>query len=612
MAEVQEAREASKNLGVLKSMYRFIRPYRMQVVGASIALVFTAAITLSLGQGLRFLVDNGFSSGTPALLNKALLIFMSLVALLSLGTFVRFYLVSWIGERVSADLRKAVFDHVVTLHPGFFETNLSGEIQSRITTDTTLLQTVIGSSVSIALRNALMFVGGLVWLFITNPKLTSLVFLSVPLVVVPIIVFGRRVRNLSRTTQDKIASVGSFVGEAVKNIKVLQAFNYQERDKALFARHVEVAFDISVRRINQRAWLSTTVIMLVLGAVASMLWVGGHDVLEGRISSGELTAFIFYAVMVAASVGAISEVYGDLQRAAGATERLLELLAAKSLIVPPEQPVSLPATVAGRVELDAVNFVYPSRPDYLAVNHLSLGIAAGSSLALVGSSGAGKSTLVDLLLRFYDVQSGSIRFDGIDIRDLSPDDLRAQIALVPQQPVLFTGTVADNIRYGNPDASEQQLIEAARAAYAHEFIERLPEGYNSFVGEGGVRLSGGQRQRIAIARAVLKDPKLLLLDEATSALDAESEYQVQQALQRLMTNRTTIVIAHRLATVVKVDKIAVLDHGQLVALGRHSELIESSPLYARWASLQFDNPGSELSASIEDPGLAHAAHQESQ
>ncbi|MFT5575540.1 MAG: ATP-binding cassette subfamily B protein, partial [Bermanella sp.] len=520
----------------------------------------------------------------------------------------RFYLVSWIGERVSADLRRAVFDHVVTLHPGFFETNLSGEIQSRITTDTTLLQTVIGSSVSIALRNALMFVGGFIWLFITNPRLTSLVLLSVPLVVVPIIVFGRRVRNLSRTTQDKIASVGSFVGEAVKNIKVLQAFNYQERDKALFAGHVEAAFDISVRRINQRAWLSTTVIMLVLGAVASMLWVGGHDVLEGRISSGELTAFIFYAVMVAASVGAISEVYGDLQRAAGATERLLELLAAKSLIVPPANPVALPAKVLGRVELDAVNFTYPSRPDYLAVNQLSLNIPAGSSLALVGSSGAGKSTLVDLLLRFYDVQVGSIRFDGIDIRELAPDDLRAQIALVPQQPVLFTGSVADNIRYGNPLASQEQLIAAAQAAYAHEFIGRLPEGYDSFVGEGGVRLSGGQRQRIAIARAILKDPKLLLLDEATSALDAESEYQVQQALQRLMTNRTTIVIAHRLATVVKVDKIAVLDHGQLVDLGRHSELIESSQLYARWASLQFDNPGSELAADI----ATSVAHKEAQ
>jgi ATP-binding cassette, subfamily B, bacterial len=589
LADVTENRDPSKNIGVLKAMLQFLRPYRAQVIGASIALVFTAGITLSIGQGIRLLVDQGFASGTPEMLNHALLVFMGLVFLLAVGTFTRFYLVSWIGERVSADLRKAVFDHVVTLHPGFFETNLSGEIQSRITTDTTLLQTVIGSSVSIALRNALMFVGGIIWLIITNPKLTGMVLLSVPLIVIPILVFGRRVRALSRSSQDSIASVGSFVGEALKNIKVLQAFNYQERDKALFGRHVEDAFRIAIRRINQRAWLSTAVILLVLGAIAAMLWVGGHDVLAGRISSGELAAFVFYALMVAASVGAISEVYGDLQRAAGATERLLELLSARSLIVSPENPQALPATVQGELNLDGVCFAYPSRPNYLAINELTLHVPAGSSMALVGSSGAGKSTLVDLLLRFYDVQAGSITFDGVELRDLAPETLRAQIALVPQQPVLFTGTVADNIRYGNPEASEAQLIDAAKAAYAHEFIERLPEGYDSFVGEGGVRLSGGQRQRVAIARAILKDPKLLLLDEATSALDAESEFQVQQALQRLMKGRTTIVIAHRLATVVKVDKIAVLDHGQLAALGTHGELIKDSPLYARWASLQFDH-----------------------
>ncbi len=589
MADVNENRDPSKNIGVLKAMLQFLRPYKAQVVGASIALVFTATITLSIGQGIRLLVDEGFASGTPAMLNHALVVFMGLVFLLAVGTFTRFYLVSWIGERVSADIRKAVFDHVITLHPGFFETNLSGEIQSRITTDTTLLQTVIGSSVSIALRNALMFIGGIVWLIITNPKLTGMVLLSVPLIVVPILVFGRRVRALSRSSQDSIASVGSFVGEAIKNIKVLQAFNYQERDKSLFGRHVEEAFQIAIRRINQRAWLSTAVILLVLGAIAAMLWVGGHDVLAGRISAGELAAFVFYALMVAASVGAISEVYGDLQRAAGATERLLELLAARSLIVPPAAPLPLPSTVQGELQMKGVCFAYPSRPDYLAINNLTLDVPAGSSMALVGSSGAGKSTLVDLLLRFYDVQGGSITFDGVELRDLSPETLRAQIALVPQQPVLFTGTVADNIRYGNPEASEVQMIDAAKAAYAHEFIERLPEGYESFVGEGGVRLSGGQRQRIAIARAILKDPKLLLLDEATSALDAESEFQVQQALQRLMKGRTTIVIAHRLATVVKVDKIAVLDHGQLAALGTHGELIKDSPLYARWASLQFDH-----------------------
>lgn len=592
----QDERVKSRDIGVLRAMFKFLKPYRWQAVGASIALVCTAAVTLSIGQGLRLMVDRGFSaSATSDALNQALLMFLVMVVLLAIGTFVRFYLVSWIGERVSADLRQAVFSHVITLHPGYFETNLSGEIQSRITTDTTLLQTVIGSSVSIALRNMLMFIGGLIWLFITNPKLTAFVMLSVPLVVVPIIVFGRRVRNLSRSSQDKIASVGSFVGEAVKNIKLVQAFNHQDLDRQTFDQHVETAFDVAIVRIKQRAWLSTTVITLVLGAVTGMLWVGGQDVLAGRITGGELTAFIFYAVMVAASVGAISEVIGDLQRAAGATERLLELLAVESLVLPPAHPMKLDAEPKGHLQLEDVCFSYPSRLEHRAIDGVNINVAPGSSLALVGSSGAGKSTFVDLLLRFYDIQQGSIKFDGIDIRDLSPDDLRAQIALVPQQPVLFTGTVAENIRYGKPTATDEELIEAAKAAYAHEFIERLDDGYESFVGESGIRLSGGQRQRIAIARAVLADPKLLLLDEATSALDAESEFQVQKALERLMEGRTTIVIAHRLATVVDIDTIAVLDHGRLMATGSHAELLKSSPLYARWASLQFDDGSDELS-----------------
>jgi ATP-binding cassette subfamily B protein len=597
MSDSGPERAKSTNVGVLKAMMQFLRPYYWQMIGASIALVCTAAITLSIGQGLRMLVDQGFSSNaTEAALNQALLLFTAMILLLAVGTFTRFYLVSWIGERVSADLRKAVFAHVVHLHPGYFETNLSGEIQSRITTDTTLLQTVIGSSVSIALRNLLMFIGGVILLFITNPKLTALVMLSVPLVVVPIIVFGRRVRSLSRTSQDKIAGVGTFVGESVKNIKMVQAFNHQELDRNAFDGHVESAFRVAISRINQRAWLTTIVITLVLGAVTAMLWVGGLDVLAGKISGGELTAFIFYAVMVAASVGAISEVYGDLQRAAGATERLLELLAAENLVPSATTPVPLPAKPKGHLEFDQVCFSYPSRPEQQAIDKLCLDIKPGSSLALVGSSGAGKSTLVDLILRFYDVQGGAIRFDGIDIRDLSLEDLRSQIAIVPQQPVLFTGSVADNIRYGKPDATMAEIEAAARKAYAHEFIERLSEGYDSFVGEGGIRLSGGQRQRVAIARAILADPTLLLLDEATSALDAESEYQVQQALELLMKGRTTIVIAHRLATVVDVDIIAVLDHGKLVGAGNHAELLQSSPLYSRWASLQFD----EGSSSAEE------------
>ncbi|MGK0498558.1 MAG: ATP-binding cassette subfamily B protein [Oceanicoccus sp.] len=568
-------------------MAGFLKPYRWYVLAALFSLTFTAAITLSMGQGLRMMIDQGFGEGAAAGLDQTIGIFMVLVVLLSIGTFARFYLVSWIGERVSADLRREVYNHVVELHPGFFETNLSGEIQSRITTDTTLLQTVIGSSVSMALRNVLLFIGGIILMFITNPKLTGIVLLSVPLVIVPIIVFGRYVRRLSRSSQDKVAAFGGFVGESIKNIKIVQAFNHQQSDRDIFSRQVEDAFDVSIRRIKHRAWLTSIVIALVFGAIGYMLWVGGHDVIAGRVSGGELAAFIFYALMVALSVGVISEVYSDLQRAAGATERLLELMTADNLIVAPEQPLQLPEKPNGALAFHNVSFNYPSRPDVPAVNNLSLAIPAGGSLALVGSSGAGKSTLVDLILRFYDVQQGSISFDGIDIRQLDPLELRKHIAIVPQQPVLFSDTVLENIRYGRPEASDEEVAAAAKAAYADEFIAELPDGYHSFVGEAGVRLSGGQRQRIAIARAVLKDPKLLLLDEATSALDAESEYKVQQALEHLMQDRTTIVIAHRLATVVNVDRIAVLDHGQLETTGTHQQLLTSSPLYARWASLQF-------------------------
>lgn len=581
-----QIRESSKNISVLNEVLGFVRPYRARVLAATVALICTAMITLSMGQGLRMLVDQGFVQGGQQL-NQALMVVMGLAVLLAIGTYARFYLVSWIGERISADLRRAVFTHVIELHPGFFETNQSGEIQSRITTDTTLLQTVIGSSVSMALRNMLMFVGGLVWMFITNPKLTTIVLLSVPLVVMPIMIFGRRVRGLSRSSQDRVATVGGFVGEAIKNIKTLQAFNRQQCDRELFTEHVEAAFDVALKRIRYRAWLTTAVIILVFGAIASMLWVGGHDVISGRISAGELVAFVFYAVMVAGSVGAISEVYGDLQRAAGATERLVELLHSRNLIQPPSKPRSLPSDVTGKVEFRQVSFAYPSRPQSLAINSLNLSVAAGSSVALVGSSGAGKSTLVDLILRFYDVQQGTILFDGVDIRQLDLTQLRSHIAIVPQQPVLFSGTIMDNIRYALPSASEEQVVAAAKAAYADEFIDQLPDKYDSFVGESGVRLSGGQRQRIAIARAILKDPKLLLLDEATSALDAESEYKVQQALQRLMQRCTSIVIAHRLATVVNADTIAVLDQGKLVATGSHQQLLHSTPLYARWAHLQF-------------------------
>jgi ATP-binding cassette subfamily B protein len=587
MDTTSEQRDISRKISVLSAMVDYLVPYRWRVLGATAALIFTAGITLLLGQGLRILVDRGFGEGAGAGLNQAILVFYGIVGLLAIGTFIRFYLVSWIGERVSADLRREVYNHVVELHPGFFETNLSTEIQSRITTDTTILQTVIGSSVSIALRNVLMIVGGLILLLVTNPKLTGIVLLCVPLVVVPIIYFGRLVRELSRRSQDRIAHVGSFVGESLKNIKVLQAFNHQKRDREAFSDHVEAAFEVARQRITYRSWLTSVVLMLVMGAIASMLWVGGHDVIAGRITAGELTAFVFYAVMVAGSVGAISEVYSDLQRAAGATERLLELLHAENLIESPLDPVALAEPVRGVVEIRDVIFSYPSRPDSPAINGLTLMIPAKSSLALVGSSGAGKSTLVDLILRFYDVQQGVICFDDINIRELAPESLRKHIAIVPQQPILFSNSVIENIRYGRPNATDDEVRQAAEAAYADEFIERLPAGYESFVGDSGVRLSGGQRQRIAIARAVLKDPRLLLLDEATSALDAESEYKVHQALDHLMQDRTTLVIAHRLATVMNVDRIAVLDQGKLVAEGSHDDLICNSPLYARWADLQF-------------------------
>jgi ATP-binding cassette subfamily B protein len=578
-----------RRLGSLVHVQQFIKPYRGRMLMALLALAFTATVTLSIGQGMRLLVDSGVLQGNAEALNHALMGFMVLVVLLAAGTFTRFYLVSWLGERVAADLRRAVFDRVINLHPAFFEQNSAGEIQSRISTDTTLLQTVIGSSVSVALRNLLMFVGGLFWMGITNFKLTSIVLLAVPVVVAPILIFGRRVRSLARDSQDRIADAGSYINESLGSIKTVIAFNQQEYTAQRFARHSELAFDVSVSRITQRAWLTALVIVLVMSAIGGMLWVGGNDVLRGEITGGELAAFVFYAVMVAGSVGAISEVYGDLQRAAGATERLLELLQITSDLPVPKHPRVIAQPARGEVVIEQLTFHYASRPEQPAIRELSLHINAGERVALVGASGAGKSTLFDLLLRFYDPQQGRILWDGIDLRDLDPLDLRRHIAIVPQQPILFRGSVWDNIRYGRVDASDADVIAAAKLAYAHEFIERLPQGYDSELGEGGQRLSGGQRQRIAIARAILKDPELLLLDEATSALDAESEFQVQQALEQLMKDRTTLVIAHRLATVVDVDRILVLDQGQLVDSGNHETLLKSSPLYARWAQLQFDD-----------------------
>lgn len=596
-AEEREKKVNIRKIGALKPVLGFMKPYRWRVLGAMLALAFTAGVTLSIGQGIRLLIDGGFASDSSAQLADSVEFFMTLVVLLAFGTFARYYLVSWIGERVTADMRKAVFNHIIALHPGFFESTSSGEIQSRITTDTTLIQTVVGSSVSVALRNLLMFIGGMIWLFITNAKFTLILLGTIPLVIVPIIVFGRRVRKLSRNSQDKIADVGSYVNEAISNIKTVHAFNHQSADRQRFGEHVEQAFDVSVTRIAQRAWLTVAVIILVFGGISVLLWAGGQDVQAGVISGGDLAAFVFYAVMVAGSMGSITEVLGDLQRAAGATERLIELLHMDNLIVAPDQPLSLPDTAQADIEMRQVSFSYPTRPDHLAVNEVSLRVGKGKTLALVGASGAGKSTIIDLLLRFYDVQQGEILFDGVDIRQLDPIQLRQHIGLVPQQPTLFSGTVIDNIRYGTADASFEEVVAAAKAAYAHDFIERLPNGYDSQVGEAGVRLSGGQRQRLAIARAILKNPELLLLDEATSALDADSEFMVQKALDSLTKTRTTIVIAHRLATVVNADEIVVLDQGRVVATGQHDDLLKSSELYRRWADLQFKISGAALSGN---------------
>lgn len=564
----------------------FIAPYKRQVAYSLVALLFTATIMLSIGQGIRLLIDRGLATQSVELLTQYMVIFILLIVALAAGTFTRYYWVTWIGERVVADIRCKVFDHLVNLHPGFFENNRSLEIQSRLTADMTLLQSVIGSSVSVALRNLVMLIGGIVWLFITNAKLTTLVLIGVPLVVAPIMIFGRRVRRLSRQSQDRIAAVGAYIGEILGQIKTVQAYNHQEIDKHIFHQHVEDAFAIAKQRTFQRALLITVVIMLVFGAVGLVLWVGGMDVIAGQISGGELAAFVFYSIIVGSAVGSISEVLGELQRAAGAAERTVELLSAPNQIISPASPKSLPM-VTGHIEIERLCFAYPSRPDVLAINELSLTIRAGEMLALVGPSGAGKSTLFDLLLRFFDPQSGGIKLQGIDLRELELTALRASFALVSQNPILFYGSISDNLRYARPDATDAEVEAAAMAAYAHEFIVSLPQGYQTHIGDAGLGLSGGQKQRIAIARAILADAPILLLDEATSALDAESEHWVQQALFRLMARRTTIAIAHRLSTVKSAHRIAVLNQGRLEALGTHAELMVTSDLYARLASLQF-------------------------
>ncbi|HYH21140.1 MAG TPA: ABC transporter transmembrane domain-containing protein [Azospirillum sp.] len=580
--------ERKRDLKPLRRLVPFLMPYRWRIAGAMLALTVAAGTVLGMGQGLRVLVDHGFAAGNAALLDRALLVLLGVIVLMAGATYGRFYLVSWVGERVVADLRRAVYDHVLKLSPGFYETTRTGEIMSRLTTDTTLLQVVVGSSASIALRNTLMFIGGTVMLLVTSVKLTALVFLVVPLVVFPIILFGRRVRALSRTSQDKVADVGAFVDETLGGIRTVQAYTHEPIERARFGERVEEAFGVAIRRVQVRAIMTVIVIVLVFGAVGTILWIGGHDVLAGRLTPGELSAFVIYAVVVAGSVGAISEVIGDLQRASGATERLFDLLATEPEIRPPASPVPLPAPAKGALAFEGVRFHYPSRPDDAALEDFTLDVAPGETVALVGPSGAGKSTVFQLLLRFYDPQAGLIRLDGVDVRAADPSDVRRRIGLVSQDPVIFSADAWENIRYGRPDASDAEVRAAADAAHALEFLEALPQGLSTFLGEKGVRLSGGQRQRIAIARAILRDPPVLLLDEATSALDAESERMVQDALEKLMKQRTTLIIAHRLATVLNADRIAVMERGRIVASGRHADLVGQGGLYARLAALQFD------------------------
>ena len=558
------------------------------MAGALGALIVAAGTVLAIGIGLRRLVDDGIRAGDSALLDQALVVLLGVIALMAAASYGRFFLVSWIGERVVADIRRAVYNHIISLSPAFFETTRTGEILSRLTTDTTVLQVVVGSTASMALRNILLLTGGTVLLAVTSPKLTLMVFVIVPFVVLPIAVFGRRVRRLSRISQDRVADTGAHIDETVNAVRTVQAFTHEAHERQRFAERAEAAFMAAVDRVKVRALLTAIVIVLIFGAIGVVLWFGGHEVIAGRISPGELSAFVFYAVVVAGAVGALSEVVGELQRAAGATERLMELLATRSEIAIPDVPKAFPEPARGAVVFDDVTFRYPTRRERPALEHFSLTVEPGETVALVGPSGAGKTTVFQLLLRFYDPQDGRIALDGVNLPEADPAVLRRRLALVPQEPVVFAADAWDNIRYGQPDASDDEVHAAADAARASDFLDNQVGGFATDLGERGVRLSGGQRQRIAIARAVLRNAPVLLLDEATSALDAESESAVQAALEKLMVGRTTLVIAHRLATVLKADRIVVMDEGRVVAEGTHHKLISEGGLYARLAELQFD------------------------
>ncbi|SNS30814.1 ATP-binding cassette, subfamily B [Noviherbaspirillum humi] len=580
------------SLATLEGLLPFMAPYRKRFLLAGFALVVAAGATLAMPYAFRRLVDVGFNtieSGKTAHIDAYFIGLFALACVLAVATAARFYMVSWLGERVTADLRRAVYSHVVTQSPEFFETSQTGEVLSRLTTDTTLIQTLVGTSISMGLRNSLLFAGGLTMLFVTSPRLSAIILVMLLVLILPIVIFGRRVRKLSRESQDRVADASALAGEILNAMPTVQAYTQEVREARRFGDTVEQAFDTAMRRIRARSLLTVTAILLVFGAIVFGLWLGAHAVMDKSMTPGELGQFILYATLVAGAIGALSEVMGDAQRAAGAAERLLELLALSSPVQPPAAPLAPPARRGNgaALSLSDVCFHYPSRPQQNSLSHLNLEARPGETVAVVGPSGAGKTTLFQLLLRFYDPQQGGIAIDGIDIRRLALHDLRGAISIVPQDTVIFSANALDNIRYGRPEANDEEVVAAAKMAAAHEFIERLPEGYRSFLGERGVRLSGGQRQRIAIARALLKNPPLLLLDEATSALDAESERLVQGALERAMAGRTTLVIAHRLATIQRADRIIVMEHGRIVKSGSHAELVAHGGLYASLAALQF-------------------------
>ena len=573
-----------QDLRLLLRLAPFIKPYKKVALIAGIALILSSVAFLLLGQGIKLFIDEGLYT----LNSKAMLTIFFVLLIMVVSTFVRFYFVSWIGERVSNDVRLAVFKHILTLHPHYFELNRSGEINARLTTDTTLLQSIFGFSISMALSSALLFLGGLTMMLITNLKLALIVLISVPIILLPMIIYGRRLRSLSRQSQDRVADIGTYAGEIVQNIKVVQSFTREPEESKAFSIEVEKAFTAAKQRIMQSSLLIAAAMILVFTGLGAMIWTGGRDVTSGIITAGELAAFVFYAIMVARSVAVISEIYGQLQRAAGATERLIELLTEESQIIAPANPKKLSKGPLS-LSFQNVSFSYPSRAEQYAIEDISFDINAGETVAIVGLSGAGKTTIFELFQRFYDPTNGSIKIDDINIVDLDPNDLRSSIGHVPQQPTLFSADVTHNIGYGKPLATENEINNAATKAYAIEFIDQLPDGFKSYLGEQGVRLSGGQRQRIAIARAMLKDPSILLLDEATSALDASSEQKVQAALKDLMQGRTTLIIAHRLATIMHADRILLIDQGKLIAQGNHKGLLDSSELYKQLCELQFNH-----------------------